>query len=190
MKVITVEHTPDSTLSAQLGADSAILRPGEPVFVADPPEAWRFRVIPALRISRLGMHIAAGNVIRHCDSMTALLVTSPAVPFAGIPDGLIDRSFSPGKNMELTPGTYEADHELAVKTSRIGGSTLCEKSLRFSFAALEADKAIAQLSQWCTLRTGDLIVFADAAVDLGTPVLNTAATVCLDGAEILNVRIK
>lgn len=52
MKVLIVRDN-----KVELGADSAVLRCGEPVFVPDPVDEWVSLVAPAVRLCRLGMHM-------------------------------------------------------------------------------------------------------------------------------------
>lgn len=186
MKAIVIE--PDRTVWP--GVDSAVLRPGEPVFVADPMEAWRCRVVPAVRISRLGMHINPGNAPRHIDAITVFHVMTPATPCADMAPGLIDRTFSPGVWMPLESDGYSSAFTLRVARGPIGGAATEEITVGFSPDTLGVAQEVARLSQMCTFRTGDIILFARAAADLGAPCLNTCVRATLNNRDILNIRIK
>ena len=60
----------------------------------------------------------------------------------------------------------------------------------FSVDSIGAAATLSEISQWCTLKTGDVLLFADAAIDLGTPVLDTAIEAKIDDTPVLNIRIK
>lgn len=60
----------------------------------------------------------------------------------------------------------------------------------FSINSLGATDTISRISQFCTLKTGDVVIFADFAAELGTPKLDTAIEAHLDSAKSLSVKIK
>lgn len=185
-----METASDGSLKAVPGADSAVLRPGEPVFVPDPVDTWRCRVMPAVRVSRLGMHISARNARLYFDAISAFHVMTPMNPAPGIPIGFIDRTFSPGS---FIPG--DAPHDAVERTIEVSrapiGSPLAEiLTTSFSVDSIRAASVLSEISQWCTLKTGDVLLFADAAVDLGSPVLDTVLEAAIDGSPVLNIRIK
>lgn len=188
MKVIMVEMTSDGGFAASVGVDSAVLRAGEPVFVPEPAVDWCSRIIPALRISRLGLHISVKNACRHYDSVSLFHVLTPATPVPGIPDGLIDRTFSPGIWLPLAENGSE--YAFGVSRGPIGGAADFTARGTFSVAGNGADAAVARLSEVCTLRTGDVLLFADAAVSLGSPLADTCVQARLNDERILNIRIK
>lgn len=186
MKAIVIE--PHSAVWP--GVDSAILRAGEPVFIAEPTAAWQCRVIPAVRIARLGMHISPKNVHRHIDAISAFHVTTPAAPCDDMPAGLIDRTFSPGAWIPLDAADYASAMSLSVARGPIGAPISEELSVEFSPDSLKMVQEISRLSQMCTFRSGDIILFAGAAIDLGSPRLDTYVKATLNGMDILNIRIK
>ncbi len=187
MKVLLIETGKDGAPSVLLGADSAVLRCGEPVFVPEPLSDWRCRIMPAVRISRLGMHINAANVARHLDSVSLFHVMTPTGSADGLPAGMIDRTFSPG---EWQPIAGMASGEWSVRRRKIGGEAdLCLENT-FSLEGLGVADTVSRLSRYCTFRTGDVLLFADAAVELGSPVLDTCIEAELAGATVLNIRIK
>lgn len=187
MKVLLIETDSAGRMSVQLGADSAVLRQGEPVFVPEPVSQWRCRVMPAIRISRLGMHISPANAARHFDSVSLFHVMTPAEPLYGVPCGMIDRSFSPG---EWLPAENITDVHWSVTRKKIGMEVDFCRNKSFCLEKLGVPDAISNLSRLSTFRTGDVLLFADAAVDLGSPVLDTCIEATLNTNTILNIRIK
>lgn len=55
-------------------ADSAVARNGQPWFVPDFGENWRWRQALAFRVSKLGKNVSAGFADRYIDAMTLLWV--------------------------------------------------------------------------------------------------------------------
>ena len=190
MKLLIVETASDGSLQAVPGADSAMLRPGEPVFVPDPAGAWRSRVMPAVRVSRLGMHINARNARLYFDAISAFHVMTPMNPMPGIPIGFIDRTFSPGSFLPAAPPQDAVERTLVVSRAPIGSPAADVLTTSFSVDSIGAAATLSEISQWCTLKTGDVLLFADAAIDLGTPVLDTAIEAKIDDTPVLNIRIK
>lgn len=187
MKILLIETAADGLMKVQLGADSAVLRTGEPVFVPEPLAQWQCRVMPGVRISRLGMHISPANAARHFDSVSLFHVMTPSEPMAGIPCGVIDRTFSPG---EWIPAKDIAAGRWTVTRKRIGKEADFIQSHSFTLDSLGVHDAISRLSGLCTFRTGDVLLFGDAAINLGNPVLDTCIEAALDANVLLNIRIK
>lgn len=191
MKVLVVRGQ-----NIDLGADSAVLRCGEPVFVPDPASDWLSLVAPAVRICRLGM--CMGNRARaYFDSLACfhLLIPAPGKAPAGIPYALIDRTFSPGTWQPLEPAADSATRTLEVRRTPISSrkadaSQIIELEKEFSIDSLRAAETIARVSRYCTLKTGDVFIFADAAAELGHPVLDTTVEAGIDACASLSVRIK
>lgn len=170
-----------------LGADSAVLRPGEPVFVPDPAGDWRSAIVPAVRICHLGMNILPAMAPKYYDSVGLFHTLTPAEPLSGIPWGLIDRTFSPGSWQPANA----AKLEIAVSRTRIGAESAdFSASLSVDWDSLDVDGTVARLSRYCTLRTGDVLLFADFAASIGSPVLDTTVQAWLNGTESIHIRIK
>lgn len=170
-----------------LGADSAMLRPGEPVFVPDPVDDWRSAIVPAVRICHLGMNILPAMAPKYYDCMGLFHTLTPAEPSPDMPWGLIDRTFSPG----IWQPTGASTLVIEVTRTPIG----CEQpdfteSISVGWDSLKVDETLSRLSRYCTLRTGDVLLFADFRVALGAPVLNTTVQGSLNGAESIHIRIK
>ncbi len=78
MKIAIVSHSPDGAVkSVRTVADSALLRNGDPLFVADHLGRWSGRVCPAVRLSRLGTNIPLKAAGRYFDSYAPVLTVSP-----------------------------------------------------------------------------------------------------------------
>lgn len=185
MKVITINNS--GTPSVSLGADSAVLRSGEPVFVPDPVSDWRTAIVPAVRICHLGMNILPVMAPKYYDSVGLFHILVPAQPSPELPWGLIDRTFSPGAWQPVGAAVLD----IAVERTPIGAEEPdLASSLAVDWSDLKVDDTIARLSRYCTLRTGDVLLFADFSVDMGSPVLDTAVRASINGAESIHIRIK
>jgi len=64
----------DDTGRMRTIADSAVARNGQPWFVPDFGENWRWRRALAFRVSKLGKNVSAGFAGRYVDAMTLLWV--------------------------------------------------------------------------------------------------------------------
>ncbi|MCM1067785.1 MAG: hypothetical protein NC418_09470 [Muribaculaceae bacterium] len=191
MKVLYIRNTPDGGISVDAGADSSVLRTGEPVFVPDPVDGWLSAVAPAVRISRLGTAIKAARARAYYDSLAPVHLLRPADASLchGLPPGILDRALSPGEWLPLD----EEPHSYAIlaELSAIGADKpFASASALFSLEAAGVDKAIELLSQYLSFRTGDILVFPEHGISLGTPTLDTELRVCVDGHEALRIRIK
>ena len=192
MKVFSIIPGQDGRLSVEAGVDSAVLRPGEPVFIPDPVDQWRTAVAPAIRISRLGTAIKAARARSYYSEIAAVHTLRPAPgsdAAHGLPPAILDRAFSPGRWLPL-PEDSSSELSLSVSRSAIGEADPEPTTVTFTLATLQVDQAIALLSEFITFKTGDILVFPSVAVSLGTPILDThiAASVC--GEPSLDIRIK
>lgn len=190
MKILCISTLPDGLCSVQPGADSAILREGEPVFVPDPVEGWDSCVAPAIRISRLGTAIKARRAAGYYDAVTLfhLLRPADASVASGIPPFVIDRVFAPGRWMPVS-GISGLDISLCRRHLK-SDDILTEENASLAFADLSVDDTISLLSEYMTFKTGDILVFTGRAVPVGTPVLDTELSASLNGTKVLEIRFK
>lgn len=190
MKILLVSTAPDGSRKVSGGADSALLRPGEPVFTDVPLEDWELKVAIAMRISRLGLHIPLRHAPRHYDAFGAVALRL-LLSDDGVPALFHDRAVSPGAWIDA--GAFAGgDLSLAAMRRPLPGraSEAVDVCTSISAATLQADDVVSWLSQTMTLKTGDIIIFADSALSLGAPLPDTAVTATVGGRESLSVRIK
>ena len=190
MKVFYVTQSGASCPQVQLGADSAVLRANEPVFVPDPVADWVSVVAPAIRISRLGTHITR-HPESYYDAVGAVHVLLPARPdvVPGMPPLALDRAISPGAWQPLDSGTTE----LTVRRSLLWGDDPDVETVLaadFSLKDLDADGLVRHISKYLTFKSGDIIILADAATNLGAPILDTRIQAWINGDTSLDIRIK
>ena len=192
MKILTVGGFALNKPFATLGADSALLREGEPLFVPDNDIPYHSLIMPAIRISRRGTAISERHAAAYCDSVSAFHVLAPAAErqcVNGIPTGAMDRTFAPG---HWSPFDASAAQSYLLNTSKspIGGNISAEASIEFTAQSLNVAKIIAWLSGSMTFKTGDIILFADYGACLGAVTINTMISADLNGVPTLNFRIK
>lgn len=189
MKVIMASGTKSGLLRFDGAFDSALLRPGEPLFVDDSQSGVALTLMPALYVGRQGRFIPADRCRDYVDACGLVAyVPSPAAVAGGIAPMLCDRAFAPGAHMPLS--FDEPTHLAALLTDLADDDIIARAETTFSFAALGADKAIGRLSEFVTLRTGDIILFADGAVEVGSIIVDTRLTAALDGNPCLSFKIK
>lgn len=190
MKILLVSTASDGSLSVSGGADSALLRPGEPVFTDMPLEEWELKVALAIRISRLGLHIPLCHASRHYDAFAAVALRLP-LRDDGVPALFHDRAVSPGAWIEAE-ALSGGDFTIAATRRPLPGrmSDVIDISCTISADSLQVDAIVSWLSRTMTLKTGDIIIFADSALLFGAPLPDTALTAIVGGKESLSVRIK
>ena len=177
MKIAIVSHSPDGAVkSVRTVADSALLRSGDPLFVADHLGRWSGRVCPAVRLSRLGTNIPLKAAGRYFDSYAPVLTVSPLAGEThpeGISD-IADRSVAAG---EWTP----------AEELRVGGSSLSGRGegLRSLF-----ERTIHELSRYCTFKTGDILIVETGSTASFELVPDTSVECNADGTVRLNIRLK
>lgn len=166
------------------GPDSAVLRHGEPVFVADPADDWLSMVCPAIVIDLLGTHIPLSCVRRHYSRGMLTLLTLPRSS-PHMPPLFHDRAIAPGAQF----AAEELENTITVTRSNIDGSNPALWTDR-GLSLGEADRAVTYLSQFMTLKTGDIIAFESLPLALGAPVLDTRITARAGDTPSLDVKIK
>lgn len=188
MKVVAFHHPQATALelppAIELIADSAIVWPGHPLFLPDFDDAWTGRVVLAFRISRLGKGIAPKFAGRYYDAMTLALIPRSLALQEELgrqcrPTGLcgcFDGAVVMGRWIDLP-----AD-DGAVSVDVEGLSVTVESPLT------AAAQAIAALSHYSTLKTGDILMPVALAAEF--PLTRRREfKAALAGTEVLAVRL-
>ena len=63
-------------------------------------------------------------------------------------------------------------------------------SMPLEIDCLGIDRAVNMVSRYMTLKTGDMIIFGDSAVEVGTPRLDTRLTASISSQPSLDIRFK
>lgn len=146
-------------------ADSAIGRDVQPLFL--PPGQWQGRLAWAVRIGRLGKSVAPKFAMRYVDAMAPALLTEPAGE---------RRAWAAIADSALIPGAWVPIEDCAASA---------EASIQLPDRPSDDDicRAVADITRYATIKTGDIIVFS-----LGAPCpLQPGIAVTAPG---LNVRVK
>ncbi len=187
MKTLLV-RTEGGRLVAQGGADSAVLRPGEPVFVPEEVDEWVSVVAPAVRISRLGFHIKASFARQYYSEVGAVHLLLPRdEALLGVPMLFHDRCIAPGE-WHGVDAVQEAPFVVTVEDRM--GNELLKKERSLKMSDLRADEILQFLSGHITMKTGDMLVFGDEAIELGSPVPDTKVRAAIFGSLSLDIKIK
>ena len=173
--------------SLTFGADSALLRPGEPVFLPESLQA-RSAVIPAVRICRLGFCVRS-NFRSYYDAVSLFHYLDDASMPDWLPPYAADRTFSPGA-WEAIPddGILSCEVHRQPLPGRQG--EISETEFTLSLDVLAPDKLIREISQYCTLKTGDILLFPDAGSHFAAAEPDTALSASLNGTSVLDIRLK
>lgn len=164
MKIFEIERTlgqwPDSAreaavaggvtlpdcLPVHLIADSAVVKPGKPVFIPDFAHGWHMEIVPVIGISRLGKTISTRFAPRYYSTVA---VGARLVPPGDIPSDLA-RCFDGALSLsESIPFGENDDLTLCLDNDR---------ETTISHADLHIEETIALVSRFATLKMGDLII--------------------------------
>lgn len=178
--------TPDAGI--ELLADSSLLQSGRPLFVPDWASAMMGTAAVAVRVSRLGKAIAPQFAHRYWDAYTGCFI-SQGIDASG---ALIDRkALTRAHDAALALGRMQPksmlDGTADVRvTLSCGHHEPCSSTLA-GFADL-IDQTLSQLSQYMTLKMGDLLCLSAGA---GSPLsIDQVVTVSVNGTETLRTKIK
>lgn len=150
MKIVAVIS--DRTLasgspSLRVIADSALLKGGKPFFLPDFAPEFRARASLALRIGRLGKNVAPRFAHRYIDAVAAALHIEAAPAECPCPYSFDGAAvFGPMMAPEESPAAFTLE----------GGPEPIEWST--DSAAADAAEAVALVSRYMTVKTGDLIL--------------------------------
>lgn len=169
MKALLADNNP---AGFRMVADSAFGRNGQPWFMPEFGTGWRWRVMLAVRIGRLGKCIAPKFARRYFDAMTLMFVPVCDAPEAPVLLGCMDGAAVCGNWLEISD-------ELTVGD----GPAIDFGSLGFEdFAALA--------SNYVTLKTGDVLAIDLPGAQWREAAVNTRVTASLCGRDVLSFNIK
>lgn len=168
----------DGSPELTLIADSAIMREGRPVFIPDFFDGWQSVVMPAIRISRLGLNIQNKFASRYYDAVAAVHLLSPRPPFPenSVVHTSFDGAFAIGEWLDIPDSdgcSLEVDSDTVTTDD---------------FKSASAN-VIASISKFMTLKNGDIIAFRNLAI-VHDAVINSVVKASLNGSPSLNFRLK
>lgn len=187
MKVLLVSRHADGRLKIDGGVDSAVLRPGEPLFLEEPVDEWFSELAPAVRIGRLGMNISPENAAAYIDAMSIVHLLTPAAD-TDIPAFFCDRSISPGQ--WLIPPDYDSDIAVTAHVLPLPPAPPQSRNFETMTSLGDVPCIVSMLSKKLTFKTGDIIVLRDRGISLGHPQIDTSLDAQLNGTTVISIRMK
>lgn len=152
-------------------ADSAFGRNGQPWFVPDFGSQWRWRLMLAFRVSRLGKCVAPRFAGRYYDALTLMYVPWCDAPEADVLLGCMDGGAVAGNWIAL-PDTIE-----------INGESM-------SLSDFDIDHFLAKVSQYTTLKTGDILALEIKGSEYQPIEINNRVEASINGETVLGFNIK
>lgn len=163
-------------------ADSSAHRNRYPYFLPDTSGRRAVRLSPAIKISRLGTHIAEKFASRYYDSFVV------AAMF--FPEEVAGRAEAADESIYISDSAYCVGDPVAVDAPDVEHTiALSDRRLVFSASSLTVDKRVSEMSKYATLKMGDLIIFADVSLD-AIVAEGDMIDVKLDGTSVIELKIK
>lgn len=165
-------------LKATLMTDSAVVRPGTPLFLPDFAVDWRLEIVPVAVISRLGKWIEPRFAHRY---YTEVSLAARLVPPQGAPCGAFEANFD---------GAIAPGHAVAAPSD--GAFTICldeKEEISLSAEMLHMDDTVALASRFMMLKTGDIIAPCRTPLHV-TPVPGTRVSATLNGVPVIDLKIR
>lgn len=171
-------------LAVTLMTDSAAVRRGMPMFIADFATEWELEVLPFLSIGRLGKSIPprfAGRYIDGCG--LAVRAVPPLTSSSGCVPGALavnfDGALAPGEKL---PVEQLCQDVVEIEAEGFGSVRLCRDDMR-------VDETVSLISRYMMLKTGDIIL--PCRTGLRVPVgLDTRLDCRLNGLQAISLKIK
>lgn len=188
MKILILNRPLQSRVSVNdrvdLMADSSTVLPGKPVFLPGDGEGFTAALLPAFRISRLGRSIAPKFASRYYDAFTFVIrVFQPADET--IPEGsAIAVSFDSALSIGQWMSVENLPENIVLQSSSI------EAPVTFAREDLRIDDTIAMLSQYFTLKNGDIIIPSLSPAPTFRLTVDTRVNATVDTVQLLDVKIK
>lgn len=178
MKTLLVSIAADGTdLHLRQVPDSALLAGGRPVFLPDYADDTRLAIMPAVRISRLGLAISSRFARRYYDAATLVALNAP-----GRPDRTTELNLV--ADNALIVGTWTDIPATDTWTADIAGHSAHSFHIADRF-----ERIIEAVSRCSTMKTGDIIAIDDPSLCIDAA-LNDTIDARLNGIPILHFRIK
>lgn len=187
MKIISINRELDQPVTTAVNhvtiiPDSAIIRDGKPFFVPGFSSQWKYQATIAFRVKRLGKNIATRFAHRYIDAIALAVNTLPL--------DLIN-SIAPSATTTAFDGAFiigdwiETENFNEVSLSvKIG-----DESISVDLSQLAIEETVAQLSQYFTLKIGDII--CPAVLPICNEIsINTIVEGSLNGSNNLKLKFK
>ncbi len=191
MKLLALTRLRDEAIAAPpamwLAPDSALVLPGRPLFLPDFADEWRMELLPAVRISRLGKSISERFTMRYFDAMSLIMRLVPVdlermLKENGAPQSLataFDNCVQMGQWIQIEEGGLPEMIHIDINGTKI----------EIGREELGVEAAISALSQYISLRTGDVVCPLTIPLEMEVAVGSTF-TAGIGDEMCLSARIK
>lgn len=176
MKIIRVISVPPA-LDIDIHPDSALILPGRPLFMPDWGEGWEAVMHPAVRIGRLGKNISRKFAARYYDGVSVALrvILSDSAGRDGILSGM---------DSTIITGDWLAPAAAAGEMSVVCSG----EAFNFGPLAPEIDEVIAGVSEYMTLKMGDVILLPQVGGGISLRE-KMRIPVSVDGVQVVELRV-
>lgn len=170
-------------LPVTLMTDSAVVRRGQPLFVPDFAEGWDVEILPCFTVCRLGKSIPARFASRYVNRMglVARLVPHDESGVLGAPSALatnFDGALCLGDVIDFDA----APDEIGIDVEGCG-------CVSMEWQSLHLEDAIALVSRYMMLKTGDLIMPCRTGLRISAHV-GMVIDASLNGEHLMHLKLK
>lgn len=177
----SAEAVAPDAIPASVIADTAVARPGFPVFVPDFARSWRIGFMPTVTVRRLGKWIEPRFAHRYYSTLSVVARLLPPQGCEGTSALMCnaDGTLATAAPVELS----SLGAELTIALENTG------EALTLPLDELQLPETVALISRYMTLRTGDLVM--PGFLPFTLPVqLDTKVELTLNGAPHLSFKVK
>ena len=183
---VAVKYGMSPEASIELLADSSILPTGRPLFVPDWATAFTATLTVAAHINRLGKCIAPRFAHRYWDTVTACLLTRGIDEQGNV---IVRQSLTRAHDGALVLGQMVPKDMIADAAHLeclVDGTPTAQTTLQGLTQLI--DSTIVEMSQYMTLKMGDLVCIGSES-NL-TLLIDTTTELTLNGQKVLKTKIK
>lgn len=166
--------------------ETAVVRPGMPFFMPDWSDNWVFKPFVGIMIGRLGKAVQNKFASRYWQESRIVLKATPGAG-KGIPEGFDGSIMMSQDSMSFTTVNYDCD------TLPFNGKLperVYSGSFEFKVENKEIDAAIAQVSTFFTIHTGDIVLLPIKNEVVMKAVHNTRLKLKAGTDVVLNHKVK
>lgn len=172
---------PGDWVNARLLTDSSCTLPGRPLFVPEFSDEWELYLAPAVRICRLGKFIGERFAHRYYDAISVVARLRPL-------DARCQSACADAFDSALMLGRW-VDIDASAPLPMMTVTRVSDMQTTLEPEALGIDRAVSRVSEWFTLKTGDIIIPGRTEMSW-RPIINTHEIVELGPHRVLEFNIK
>lgn len=159
MKVMALNRSLGTLISEPIAVDiipdSAIIKDNKPFFIPDFSQQWAYIATIAFRINRLGKNVATKFAQRYYDAATICLRTIPIDLITNLNNCSIKSGIATSFDGAIILGEWQPIDNFKNKPLDI---IIDNNRYQIDPSSIDIDNAIKILSQYFTLKIGDIII--------------------------------